>query len=70
MTRAESDARRDLLMIQAKYDGDGLPPALYSALKKIETEISWIQHKESLGGSTRIGRSAESFSARRPQAQA
>jgi len=36
MTRAESEARLDLLMIQAKYDGGGMPPALYSVLKQIE----------------------------------
>ena len=46
MTHAESDARLDLLMIQTKYDGGGMPPALYSVLKEIETEIAWTQHRE------------------------
>jgi|EndMetStandDraft_9_1072997.scaffolds.fasta_scaffold3802198_1 hypothetical protein len=46
MTRAESEARLDLLMIRAKYDGGGMPPALYSVLKQIETDIAWMQHRE------------------------
>ena len=44
MTRAESKARLDLLMIQAKYDGGGMPPALYAVLKQIETDIAWMQN--------------------------
>lgn len=46
MTRAESEARLDLLMIQAKYDGAGMPPAMYALLKQIETDIAWCQHRE------------------------
>ena len=46
MTRAESEARLDLLMIQAKYDGGGMPPALYSVLKQIEVDIAWIQNAD------------------------
>jgi hypothetical protein len=48
MTRAESEARLDLLMIQAKYDGGGMPPALFLVLKQIETDIAWMHHN---GGS-------------------
>jgi hypothetical protein len=55
MTRAESEARLDLLMIQAKYDGGGMPPALYSVLKQIEVDIAWIQHNDPYGPSTYHG---------------
>ena len=48
MTRAESKAHLDLLMIQAKYDGGGMPPALFLVLKQIETDIAWMHHN---GGS-------------------
>jgi hypothetical protein len=44
MTRAESEARLDLLMIQAKYDGGGMPLTVYAVLKQIETDIAWMQN--------------------------
>ena len=46
MTLAESKARLDLLMIQAKYDGGGMPPALFLVLKQIETDIAWMQNAD------------------------
>jgi hypothetical protein len=46
MTRAESEARLDLRMIQAKYDGGGMPPALFLVLKQIETDIAWMQNAD------------------------
>jgi hypothetical protein len=46
MTRAESEARLDLLMIQAKYDGSGMPSVLFLVLKQIETDIAWMQNAD------------------------
>jgi hypothetical protein len=71
MTLAESKARLDLLMIQAKYDGGGMPPALYSVLKQIEVDIAWLQHRERFSERPAyIRRSSRPVSSRRPQAQA
>ena len=29
----------------ARYDDGAIPPAVFAALKQIETDIAWLQHK-------------------------
>ena len=67
LDRAESKARLELLMIQSKYDGGGMPLALYAVLKQIETDIAWIQHTGRVRERpTRIRRHPRPVAARRP----
>jgi hypothetical protein len=49
MTMKERQLRDELEWVRGKYDGGGMPPALYSALREIEIEIAWMQHRERLG---------------------
>lgn len=34
----------ELLFIQQKYDGAGMPLAVYAVLQKLEREIAWGHH--------------------------
>jgi hypothetical protein len=38
--------RLDRLALLSRYDCGALPPAVYSVVKTIETEISWREHAE------------------------
>ena len=35
--------RSDLEHIRGKYDGGGMPPAVYQVLRNIEQDIAWEQ---------------------------
>jgi hypothetical protein len=35
-----------LLHVQAKYDGGGMPHAIYAVCQKLEREIAWLEQKE------------------------
>jgi hypothetical protein len=66
MTYAERRLRAERLLLLARYDHYKFPPAFLNVVTILEKDIAWTRHKESFGGATRIPRSAESFSARRP----
>lgn len=36
--------RQELNYIQAKYDGGGMPLAIYAVCQKLEREIAWTHH--------------------------
>jgi len=40
-TAKSAELRMRLRQIQAKYDGGGMPQALYNVCKAIEREIAW-----------------------------
>jgi hypothetical protein len=37
--------RRDLALLKARYDSSGLSPAIYTAIRELETDIPWIEHE-------------------------
>ena len=39
-----SDIRAQLSQLLARYDG-GVPPAVFSVIRKLETELSWLEHR-------------------------
>jgi hypothetical protein len=38
--------RGRLQQVRARYDSGAIPPALYEAVKQMEREIAWSEHKE------------------------
>ncbi len=40
-TAKSAELRMRLRQIQAKYDGGGMPQALYNVCKEMEREIAW-----------------------------
>jgi hypothetical protein len=45
-TTASQILRGRLEQVRARYDSGAIPPALYEAVKQMECEISWSEHKE------------------------
>ncbi len=37
--------RGRLDQVRARYDSGAVPPALYNAIKEMEREIAWTEHK-------------------------
>ena len=44
-TTSYSDIRAQLAQLQARYDCAAVSPAIFSAIRLLEVEISWIQHQ-------------------------
>ena len=43
----ESEVLRGRLeQVRARYDGGAMSPGVYQAVKQIELEIAWSEHKE------------------------
>jgi hypothetical protein len=42
--RTEQDVRAELALLQARYDSGAIPQAVFSVIRRLETEISWIEH--------------------------
>ena len=40
-----SDIRTELARLQARYDHGAFPPAIFSVIRKLETELSWLEHR-------------------------
>jgi hypothetical protein len=36
--------RAELALLQARYDGDAVSPAVYAIIRAIGTELSWLEH--------------------------
>jgi hypothetical protein len=41
----ERALRRDLALLKARYDSSGLSPAVHTAIRKIEIELAWLEHR-------------------------
>jgi hypothetical protein len=49
--KAEQTVRAELRRLQARYDGGAIPPAIFSVVRSLETELAWIEHgKRSCAG--------------------
>ena len=47
MTRRQiHQAREELGWLRSRYDSGAVSPAIYQAIRKLEDDISWSQHKE------------------------
>ena len=44
-TTSYSDVRTELARLQARYDSGAVPPAVFSVIRKLETELSWLEHR-------------------------
>ena len=42
-------ARADLEWLKGRYDGGAVSAAIFVTIKKIETDIAWSEHWQSLG---------------------
>ena len=40
-----SDVRAELALLQARYDSGAIPPAVYSAIRSLEVELAWLEHR-------------------------
>ena len=38
-------ARAELVLLLARYDSGAMSPAVWSSVKQIQTEISWLEHQ-------------------------
>lgn len=47
--RATADARSMLAMLRARYDDGAVSPALYQAIRKLETDIACAEHRRRVG---------------------
>jgi hypothetical protein len=41
----EQDIRAQLAQLQARYDSRAVSPAIFSAIRLLEVEISWLEHR-------------------------
>jgi len=41
-----SDSRLKLAMLRARYDDGAVSPAIYSVIRKLETDIAWGEHRQ------------------------
>jgi hypothetical protein len=41
-----ADLRLQLAMLRARYDHGAVAPGVYAAIRKIETDISWLEDRE------------------------
>jgi hypothetical protein len=37
-------ARTELAYLRAKYDSGAVAPGIYAVIKKLEADISWLEH--------------------------
>jgi hypothetical protein len=42
-------ARADLEWLRSRYDGGAVSAAVYTTIKRLETDISWAEHWQSFG---------------------
>jgi hypothetical protein len=42
---SEARLRDELAMLKARYDCESVSPAVYSVIRSIEVDISWLQHR-------------------------
>ncbi len=42
----ERDLRAELALLQARYDGGAVWPAIYAIIRAIGAELSWLEHGE------------------------
>jgi len=41
----ERDLGAGLALLQARYDGGAVSPAIFGVIKAIETDLGWLQHR-------------------------
>jgi hypothetical protein len=42
---AELDLRAELTALRTRYDSGAVSPAVFTIIKRIETELAWLQHR-------------------------
>ena len=40
----ERNLRRDLALLEARYDRGAVPPEIFITIRKLETELAWLEH--------------------------
>jgi len=38
--------RSELLMLRARYDDGAVAPAMYAVIRKLETDIAWLENQQ------------------------
>jgi hypothetical protein len=46
-TAEEQRLRSELARLVARYDGGAVSPAIYAVIRAIETDIGWLEHRNS-----------------------
>ena len=41
----EQGIRSELALPQARYDSGAVPPAVYSTIRTLQVELSWMEHQ-------------------------
>ena len=44
--KSAQQARSELALLRARYDGGAISPAVFAVIKKLEREIAWLEHTE------------------------
>jgi hypothetical protein len=42
--KAEQDVRAELRWLCARYDGAGIPLAIFTVIRSLESELAWLEH--------------------------
>jgi hypothetical protein len=45
ISEQERDLRRDLALLPARYDCGSVSPATYTVIRRLETELAWLEHR-------------------------
>jgi hypothetical protein len=48
MTENQRRLREELNWLKSRYDSDKVSPAVFIVIKKLERDIAWDEHEESL----------------------
>jgi hypothetical protein len=43
-----AELRGELFRLRARYDDGAVAPAIYGVIKLMETELSWVRHREDM----------------------
>lgn len=43
--RKSDTLRAELAQLQARYDSGAISPAVFAAMRALETELAWIEHR-------------------------
>jgi hypothetical protein len=46
MNQKQKRPQAELALLRARYDSGAVSPAVYAAIKELETEVAWLNHKE------------------------
>ena len=48
MRERPAELRGELLRLRARYDDGAVAPAISGVIKLMETELSWVRHREDM----------------------